>query len=525
MESLDLPAIVEEVKERQARSSTANSTPDDAAPVSVPLRWIEWADDVEPLRVPTLAKLCATKPEVDELCSTCTKEGISRCRAYGVRYCSASCQERDWKRHKVACQAFSKWDYSTRPSDDHFLALVFPTDRKEPELLWCRLTDNATMLETAHPDVYRLRHRIRRGHAAQINASLSVGRMYLGHGLALLDVYGLGETEKDGLLNVNQCVSALAAPGALGFHAGPHLVFSFVANNVGEPSKGIDVVPRDWRHATDFIILNKFNASLSVLGLRPAQMATRLNNTASLIVSQIHHIKEPIENVIAPIAHFPGGGPCAAAFQLGLPWRVRCILASEQRKLSNNMKYLAPYLHRRLRADGTGVFEWTTCSQYPCGSIILLAAGNDRVVHQHHVTALNKYLDFSLKRRITPSKKGFIEYWDKYATICNQRGQLMPLGSPYHYLPPPEELVIYPGDSNQYRSAMMNLLGHFFSKDFVMQVKEVNGELVPIDVVAPFDSEAEFRIPDEAGVGAGVSFGPFGTALKGTRKEEARGFR
>lgn len=221
MQTLDLPGIVAEVREREARLSTPGRAPDDAEPVSSPLCWLEWADNLDERRVPTLAKLCKTTPQVDLLCSICMKKHTSRCRDCGARYCSENCQKQDWKRHKMVCKAFNNWDYSTRPSDDHFLGLVFPTDRKKPELLWCRLTDNATNLETTHPDIHRLRHLSPKGHAIQVNSSVALGRVYLGHGLALLDVYALTENEKDSLLNMNQCVSSLSAPGALALYSGP----------------------------------------------------------------------------------------------------------------------------------------------------------------------------------------------------------------------------------------------------------------------------------------------------------------
>ena len=522
MEYLDLTGIVAEVRKREARYSTTNDTLDDAEPVSIPLHWLDWADTFDERRIPTLAKLCSAKPEIDLLCSTCQKEGTSWCGAYGVRYCSNNCQKQDWKRHKLVCKTFANWDYSARPSNDHFLAILFPTDRKEPELLWCRLADCATQLEATHPDIHRLRHRKPKGHAVQLNASVSLGRVYLGHGLSLLDVYGLTEIEKDGLLNVNQCVRALSAPGALAFYSGPQVVFAFAGNDVAEPSKGIDVVPRDWRHVTDYILVNKNNPSLTVTGVRPAQLSTKLNNTASLLVSQIHHIEEPIENVIAPVSYFPRGGPCTAAFQLGLPWKIRCILGSELGSFSDNMKYLAPYLYRRPQPDGSGAFEWATSGQYNCGSIIIMAVGKDRIVHMHHVVALNKYLDYSLKRCIMPSKKGFMSYWDKYSAIRSHREDMRAIASPYHYLPLRRDLTISPGESNQYRSAMMNLLGHFSSKDFTMQVKNVNGEFVPIDVVAPFDTQGKFEFTDEERDAPGGSFAPFGTALRGTRAEEAQ---
>ncbi|KAL2111585.1 hypothetical protein VUR80DRAFT_9795 [Thermomyces stellatus] len=522
MEDFDLPDIVAEVRAREARCSATDGTPGDAEPVSVPLNWIDWADPSDERRVPVLAKLCSVKPEIDRLCSTCEKEGVCWCGAYGVRYCTRKCQKEDWRRHKLICRMFAKWDYSTRPSEDHCLAILCPTDQKEPELFWCRLTDDETYLEVTHPDVHRLSHRKPRGLAIQVNISASLRRLYLGHGLSLLDVYGLTEIEKDGLLNVNKSIRTLTAPGALTFYSGPQVIFAFEGNDVGEPGKGMDVVPRDWRHATDYILLSRQNPSVSVTGVLPVLFSTRLNNTASLLVNQIHHIEKPIENVLTPVSFFPRGGPCSAAFQLGLPWKTRCVLGCELGGFSNNMKHLAAYLYRRPRRGESGSFEWTTTSQYKCGSIIIMAVASGRVVHQHHVTALNKYLDFSLKRCIVPSKEGFMEYWDTYIDITNHFEDMRSIFNPYQGLPLREHLVVSPGESSHHRRALMNLLGHFSSNGFKMEVQKVNDVLVPVDVTAPFDVTGNFEFTDEERDVPSGSFAVFGTALRGTREEEAQ---
>lgn len=53
------------------------------------------------------------------------------------------------------------------------------------------------------------------------------------------------------------------------------------------------------------------------------------------------------------------------------------------------------------------------------------------------------------------------------------------------------------GDDNDYINAMMNLLGHFAEKGYVMAVEENGDVLVPKDVTAPFDTEGTFEFTAE----------------------------
>ncbi|KAL0253227.1 hypothetical protein SLS55_010199 [Diplodia seriata] len=71
------------------------------------------------------------------LCQACNNPSQQTCsRCHCSRYCSKKCQKADWPTHKLLCSKFSSFDLTSRPSEDHFLAIHFPPDKNEPHLVW-----------------------------------------------------------------------------------------------------------------------------------------------------------------------------------------------------------------------------------------------------------------------------------------------------------------------------------------------------------------------------------------------------
>lgn len=411
-ESLD---VIRKLREQRANDPDANGTPDGLEPVAIPLDWVELTTKQQ---TRALAKLCQPSRRLEVLCSVCMSQGKSLCGSCGVRYCSETCRNDDWKRHKVICKLFANWDKSKRPSAKHFAAILFPTYREKPELVWCRLVDHASKLEVAHSDFDLLKSHPIQGITCHVNYSIT-GRMFLGHGLAMVDAYKLGSLEEEHLVNINKSITSLADPGSLTSYAGPHIVFAFRVKRNGKPARGIDVVPGDWRHATDYIILNLMNTFISeeVPESEWFQRGTKLNNMASKIITKLYNIEKPIETVPAPRTYWPIEGPCVPAVQIGLPWKTRYVQDSEMVSFSEEnwtfteeMKYVKKYFHRPAAENYGELSGWATVSKFRCGSMIVLPLAKHRIVHQHHVLAFNKYLDYSLKRRVVPSKEGFMEY-------------------------------------------------------------------------------------------------------------------
>lgn len=75
------------------------------------------------------------------LCLVCTKIAKHECgRCHSTKYCSPECQKADWAAHKILCKAYATFDFTTRPSPNHRLAIFFPEDEPKPRFVWlvCR---------------------------------------------------------------------------------------------------------------------------------------------------------------------------------------------------------------------------------------------------------------------------------------------------------------------------------------------------------------------------------------------------
>lgn len=75
----------------------------------------------------------------------CNKSDSFLCnRCKSARYCSKSCQQADWPTHKLLCANFSTFDPSSRPSNDHIQAILFPVEDKKPKIVWlhCKWNDD-----------------------------------------------------------------------------------------------------------------------------------------------------------------------------------------------------------------------------------------------------------------------------------------------------------------------------------------------------------------------------------------------
>lgn len=533
METPDLFKIVAGLNEQDARGPITEDAPGDPRPLSIPLCWTDWIVGMDDSRLKALAKLCRLRPECHLLCTMCKEMGDLRCSACGARYCSQKCRKDDWGRHKIICKLFAKWDYASRPSENHFLAIVLPAKEKEPQLVWYELTIERTKFRVTHPDIHRLRARDPLGYAIQIISGVYVRRMFFGHGLAVLDVYGLQDVDKDGLLNINKCLNSLALPGSLLFYSGPHVLFAFEGDDDGEPARGYDVSPTDWRFYMDYLLYNLKNSYIAERppGELPVQTATKINHASSPIMSQIYGIRNPTEGVVAPLAHWPESGPCSLAFQIGLPWKVRYVMRCEAGPPPDHMKYLKPYLHRLERKGAPNrEYEWVTMSPNRCGSLVVVSASQRSELNPHYIHAFNKYMGSTLEKGIVPSRKGFMDYWDKYAAVHWKSESLGWVPNPYYKLPGLPELVEAPNEDYRYRKALLNLMGHFASKDFKVEVEEeieTDGagtdkvRLVPARIVAPYDVQGEFKWTEEHRKFPGGAFPILGMNGKKRKDDES----
>ncbi|KAH8674471.1 hypothetical protein BGZ60DRAFT_404089 [Tricladium varicosporioides] len=68
------------------------------------------------------------------ICNSSNAKSCSSC--HSISYCSLECQKSDWPLHKTICKTFTT--LPSRPSPSHKLAILFPVDSKDPQLIWIK---------------------------------------------------------------------------------------------------------------------------------------------------------------------------------------------------------------------------------------------------------------------------------------------------------------------------------------------------------------------------------------------------
>jgi hypothetical protein len=70
-------------------------------------------------------------------CIICNRSDAKLCfLCRSSSYCSPQCQKDDWSLHKMVCKTFT--NLPPRPSTSHKLAIIFPVDAKNPQLVWIK---------------------------------------------------------------------------------------------------------------------------------------------------------------------------------------------------------------------------------------------------------------------------------------------------------------------------------------------------------------------------------------------------
>lgn len=78
-------------------------------------------------------------PGTPNSCVVCNKSNTRLCnRCKSARYCSTTCQSADFPTHKLLCAVYSTFDTSSRPTDEHFQAILFPPGDNKPKVVWLK---------------------------------------------------------------------------------------------------------------------------------------------------------------------------------------------------------------------------------------------------------------------------------------------------------------------------------------------------------------------------------------------------
>jgi hypothetical protein len=74
---------------------------------------------------------------VNDLCNMCDDPGGFACGiCQSARYCSDNCRALDWHMHQQLCHTFDGIDDRIRPSPEHRLGILFPTQRRSAQFVW-----------------------------------------------------------------------------------------------------------------------------------------------------------------------------------------------------------------------------------------------------------------------------------------------------------------------------------------------------------------------------------------------------
>ncbi|KAF3918739.1 hypothetical protein AA313_de0210111 [Arthrobotrys entomopaga] len=192
------------------------------------------------------------------MCNKHTANLCSSCRSSW--YCSRDCQQSDWPYHKLLCKAFA--NQPPRPSPMHKRGILFPADKKKPEMVWrhCRLeTDcDGDLSETPDTRPYLGADKMAISDCLYIEVNQIRNRV-LGTGLgqyaAPKDGFYIFLQFRDAFLEDGSPInkSILASLGAMGSSphrwCGPVLAIRENANG-----SYADITLTDFRHILDYFV-------------------------------------------------------------------------------------------------------------------------------------------------------------------------------------------------------------------------------------------------------------------------------
>jgi hypothetical protein len=76
--------------------------------------------------------------EEHSLYAMCTQQSTQKCSGCkSIRYCSQTCQKKDWPTHKLVCKDYLP-SLLTQPSKDYFSVIYFPFNEDKPRSAWMR---------------------------------------------------------------------------------------------------------------------------------------------------------------------------------------------------------------------------------------------------------------------------------------------------------------------------------------------------------------------------------------------------
>ncbi|KAI3330745.1 hypothetical protein F4824DRAFT_328349 [Ustulina deusta] len=197
--------------------------------------------------VQKMAKTCPpTDENIRRRCTYCEKNGTYTCNGCEcARYCSQECQAQDWPIHRLLCSNLSQ---TTRPSQDHVRAILFPADETKPRFIWIEQFSESNYLFPII-DCWLAPYARHANMIADMNVLLEeAGHGTAGHGLVMIGIHEQPLPK----VPMNMSILTLGKPGQMKSWFGNQIIVGRRPNEVG--TRGItldDVNFRDFRHSVD----------------------------------------------------------------------------------------------------------------------------------------------------------------------------------------------------------------------------------------------------------------------------------
>ncbi|OHF04133.1 hypothetical protein CORC01_00472 [Colletotrichum orchidophilum] len=387
---------------------------------------------------------CSNKEERHETeqCLACSNPSTRkyRCPCKAARYCSAECQAADDLHPRLclgrqAAKAVPSHGLALeqRPSNNHYVAAILPTDDLVPRFIWLGIhmnpktgqmtfatdrmdfakSDGKSDDKSSNPSIIHI----------GLNALDTPMKKELGHGVDLLK---FGPHNDTTTRNLNKCLLSFGKPGFVACHFGLNIVWAYDIDANGAFKSPRDVSVRDIRHAIDCHVLNASNPAIS----QPNRFILAGGMIRALKVNDLSDkwmealgVSQQVEKVMIPKEHESFEAyPVSRLFHLGLRWYIRTAIPIGTQPTGE--------IHED-HEELLDVFRETVSKlKHPSSFHLLQVCGNQ--IESAHLNALLEYLRLAKASNTPASENGFRKYWEYFKRKETDKGHpLDGIPSPY----------------------------------------------------------------------------------------------
>ncbi|KAK9426696.1 hypothetical protein SUNI508_00223 [Seiridium unicorne] len=182
-------------------------------------------------------------------CNYCEKPGTHVCaRCQSARYCSTTCQKKDYRLHDLICIQYRHFTLEARPSPRYVRAILFLAHAALIRFVWVEQTEMIGHAFIDHPTLLGA-YAVHRTHTVEIHS----GNHNVGHGLLVHSLSAQPIPDAP----INRSVMSLGKPGHMRTWFGNQLLIgikrqlSSLVNGQQIPVCD-DVDARDFLHAVDY---------------------------------------------------------------------------------------------------------------------------------------------------------------------------------------------------------------------------------------------------------------------------------